>query len=302
MAEELAFSVVVPTYNEAGDISMCLDAVFELDPPAEEVIVVDDASTDRTREIVSEYDVTLLVNDENRGVAATRNRGIEAASGDVVVLLNADVLLPTDFLGRVRPHYEAGADFVVCNSQVENTDDPAGCYVQAKKDYEVEGGQTYTWSEGWSARREILLAEGGFDETFPSASGEDAALADDLAQRYDWHSDWSIEVPHVVPADLSGFRSQRYGRGRGRFYYARVEEGVPLWKILGRGLFLGVLSLLLAFVVVPVFLAGVTYRGYQYYRIGGRFPLWMVALTLLDFVENRRGFYGSALRELLGHE
>jgi len=298
MAEGFTFSIIIPTYNEEEDVVRCLDAVFDLDPPADEVIVVDDASTDDTTDVVSEYDVSLLVNDENKGVAATRNRGIEHATGDVVVLLNADVLLPADFIEQVRPHYEAGADFVSCNSQVKNTDEPIGCYIQAKKDHELARGQTYTWSEGWSARRAVLLEEGGFDEGFPSASGEDAALADYLYEQYDGHIADEIEIPHIAPREMDEFRSQRFGRGRGRFYYAYLREETPLWKLLAGGLVKGAVALVLFPLTVLALTIGGVYRGYQYHQYCGDFPLKMICLTGIDFLENRRGYYESLLSEV----
>lgn len=54
------------------------------------------------------------------GRSAGRNQGILESSGEVVMILNADVLLPTDFLQRIAVHYQAGADYVVVYSQVAN--------------------------------------------------------------------------------------------------------------------------------------------------------------------------------------
>src|SRR6185295_9191732 len=90
-----SFSILIPTYNEAADIGDTLDAIERQTLPASEVIVVDGGSTDGTLELLTSRATgsRILVIDEGRrrGVAAARNTGIDAATCEVVVLLNADV-------------------------------------------------------------------------------------------------------------------------------------------------------------------------------------------------------------------
>ena len=83
-------SVVVPCFNQARFLSAALASVLdqELDGDVE-CIVVDDGSTDETQGVARDHGVTLLAQ-ENRGLAAARNRGLDAASGSLVVFLDAD--------------------------------------------------------------------------------------------------------------------------------------------------------------------------------------------------------------------
>jgi len=84
-------SVVIPAYNAAGTIGRALDSVIAQTHPAREILVVDDGSTDRTAQVVSEYGgrVEYLYQD-NAGPGAARNAGIRAAHGEWIAFLDAD--------------------------------------------------------------------------------------------------------------------------------------------------------------------------------------------------------------------
>jgi GT2 family glycosyltransferase len=90
-------SVVVCSYNGARTIRDCLDGLARIDYPDVEVIVVNDGSTDATPNIAAEYDVTLI-NQENRGLSAARNRGLEAATGEIVAYIDDDARPDPDWL------------------------------------------------------------------------------------------------------------------------------------------------------------------------------------------------------------
>lgn len=228
------FCILVPTYNESLDIARTLDAALLVEWPNIDILVVDDSSTDNTIEIVRKYTdkgVRLIEMKQNRGVASARNVGIQSTEADVVIVLNADVILPPEFIMSVASHYDAGADFVVVESIVANLDSVYGRYVQAchtlnYRSNPVQGN--YDWSEGWSCRREVALAVGGFPEEFPGASGEDAIFVMRLiGAGYRRVYDPTIEVSHFVPHTLRDFWKQRLGRGKGiafrRFGYEKVE-------------------------------------------------------------------------------
>jgi GT2 family glycosyltransferase len=81
--------VVVVTYNSADVIGRCLDACAGMP-----VVVVDNASSDGTRELVKRRpEVTLIANPDNRGFGAAANQGVSALSTDLILLLNPDVEL-----------------------------------------------------------------------------------------------------------------------------------------------------------------------------------------------------------------
>ena len=90
---------VVTTYQYGHFIGRCLDSVLAQDHPREqlEIIVVDDGSTDGTRQVVARYgDVVRYVYQPNAGQIAATNRGIAEATGDYIALVDADDTLPAD--------------------------------------------------------------------------------------------------------------------------------------------------------------------------------------------------------------
>lgn len=103
MVEPRNVSVVIPVFNGEQTIKRALDSVFAQTFSDFEIIVVDDASSDRTIELVEQYDsdrLTIIRSVENRGAGAARNRGIAAARGRWVAFLDADDAWRPDKLAR----------------------------------------------------------------------------------------------------------------------------------------------------------------------------------------------------------
>jgi glycosyltransferase involved in cell wall biosynthesis len=87
-----SFSVVIPAHNAERTLGAVLESILDQEPAPAEVIVVDDASSDRTGEIAAVAGATVLRNETPQLAGGARNRGWEAASGDVVVFLDSDAV------------------------------------------------------------------------------------------------------------------------------------------------------------------------------------------------------------------
>jgi len=93
-------SVTLVTYNSGRFIKRCLESVLEQKYPHLEVIVVDNASTDGTVDLLDQFQDTCRIhlNTENTGFAAAQNQAIALSSGEWVLTLNPDMLLLPDFI------------------------------------------------------------------------------------------------------------------------------------------------------------------------------------------------------------
>ncbi|WP_327294792.1 MULTISPECIES: glycosyltransferase family 2 protein [unclassified Streptomyces] len=89
-------SVVIPNYNYAKTLRLCLKSVFDQEYPLHEVIVADDNSTDASREIAAEFPCTVLHLNPNGGVSAARNAAVAASSGDILFFLDSDETIAPD--------------------------------------------------------------------------------------------------------------------------------------------------------------------------------------------------------------
>lgn len=205
MAPKLTVSLIIPNYNGEKLLEKNLPRVIEVcqDQKAViEIIVVDDASTDKSKEVVrkvsrkfaknSRYSreptVKLTNNRTNLGFSSTVNRGVREAKGDVVVLLNTDVYPEKGFLDAVLPHFHNDKVFAVGMMDKSIEGDKVilrgrgigwwekGLYVHQRG--EVDKKDT-DWVAGGSGafRRSIFLKLGGFSEIYNPFYWEDIDLS-----------------------------------------------------------------------------------------------------------------------------
>src|ERR1035441_3428604 len=108
-------SVLIVTWNSAQYLQQCLSSLDRQDYRDLEVIVIDNASTDATRELLRprEPQWRVICNARNVGFAAGQNQALRAAQGEWLLCLNPDVLLAEDFVSRLleaaSAHPEAGS-------------------------------------------------------------------------------------------------------------------------------------------------------------------------------------------------
>jgi glycosyltransferase involved in cell wall biosynthesis len=116
-------SIILPCYNEQGAVSSTLEnltAVLSDNHFIYEIIVVDDGSTDKTREIVKQYPVTLICHSENRGYGATLKTGIRQAKYDTIAITDADGTYPTDAIPDMILSYKKDKMDMVVGARISN--------------------------------------------------------------------------------------------------------------------------------------------------------------------------------------
>lgn len=163
-------SVIVPAFNEAADLSRTLQgicaAVRCLEERAgipAELVVVDNASTDNTASIAREHGATVL-SEPVRNIARARNAGASVASGEILVFLDADTLIPESLLCRIA---QAMADSRCAGGAVDVNHRASRRVVRAYLRFWRLLGTLAGMAQGAAqfCRREMFVELGGYDET-----------------------------------------------------------------------------------------------------------------------------------------
>jgi heptose III glucuronosyltransferase len=114
-------SLVVPVYNVASYLPRCLESLAALNPPADEIIVVDDGSNDECPRILAEFAARLpqmrVIRQKNGGLSAARNTGLDAATGKYLVFVDSDDFVSPDAYAEALRLAEAEQlDMVLLNA------------------------------------------------------------------------------------------------------------------------------------------------------------------------------------------
>lgn len=152
-------SVIIPVYNSEKYIAEAIESVLSQTYPSFELIIVDDGSTDRSSEICLSYPRVRYEYQENRGVAAARNRGIELAQGDFLAFLDADDFWLPEKLSLQVEAFDLNPSKEVVTGYVEQFISPEIDMETAKK-YAIPNRPLVGYSPG-----AILIRPSTFEKT-----------------------------------------------------------------------------------------------------------------------------------------
>jgi glycosyltransferase involved in cell wall biosynthesis len=168
-------SVIIPVYNGAKTLAGCLEAALASRGVRFEVLVVDDGSTDATREVAKQYPCRLIALPRNEGAARAKNHGAEQAAGEILFFTDADVHIPPDALAHVVEHLAdpqitgvvgllaATCPYADFASQFKNL----WMHFTYRRQPRRVG---LFFTSAAAIRRDVFLAEGGFDPHYAGAS------------------------------------------------------------------------------------------------------------------------------------
>ena len=100
----MKISLVIPAYNEEKLIEKCLKSVKSQTVQADEVIVVDNNSTDTTVEIEKKYDVKII-NEKKQGISYARNKGFDSAKYELIARCDSDCILPKTWIKQIKDNF-----------------------------------------------------------------------------------------------------------------------------------------------------------------------------------------------------
>ena len=201
----MKISVVIATRNRAALLDGALASLrAQLGAPEIEAIVVDNGSSDATRDVAERHAATYLFEARpNRALA--RNGGIAVATGEIVLFVDDDVVLPPYFVAAHARAHAAGIFPHVVSGPIINV--PASD-VRPVPTF-LNGSNAYFCTCNVSVPRSALEAVGGFDESFDKYGWEDTELGVrlrnfDVRRRFVWEAYlWHIKPPATETLDAA---------------------------------------------------------------------------------------------------
>ncbi|MCX6340255.1 MAG: glycosyltransferase [Candidatus Aureabacteria bacterium] len=112
-------SLYIPCYNAAKTLKSCLESILAQTYPVDEIIIVDDGSTDETVAIASRYPVKIIRHQKNFGLAASRNTAFRTARNEFVAAVDADVALDRDWLKILMANFTQSEIAGACGKLTE---------------------------------------------------------------------------------------------------------------------------------------------------------------------------------------
>jgi cellulose synthase/poly-beta-1,6-N-acetylglucosamine synthase-like glycosyltransferase len=101
----LTLSIVIPAYNEERYISVCLDAIANQTVMPDEVIVIDNNSSDKTCEIAGKYSFVTVLHEDRQHQAFAQAKGFSQARGDIVARIDADTILHPNWVENAKKYF-----------------------------------------------------------------------------------------------------------------------------------------------------------------------------------------------------
>jgi glycosyltransferase involved in cell wall biosynthesis len=197
-------SVIIPVYNSASTLEKCLDSIFKSEYKDYEVIVVDDASTDNSMEIVKRFNCEVIKLSKNLGAANARNNGAKKAKGEIIFFTDGDCVVQTETISTIVKIFEKNRDLAAIIGSYTLTT-PVRNFITTFHNlrhhytHQTSRQEAMTFWTGCGAiKREVFEIIGGFDIEFKAATIEDIELGYRLSSKgYKIQLNKDVMVTHL---------------------------------------------------------------------------------------------------------
>lgn len=188
LPSQLKISVIIPVHNGGASFRCCLSSLVQAVPCASEIIVVADGDTDGSWLLAKEFGASVVRLAQCEGPARARNIGAQAAQGDILFFVDADVAIGTDTIERVAIAFQQEPDLAAIIGSYDDAPGASNFLSQYKNLFHHYTHQTANeeastfWGACGAIRREVFLSMGGFDESYRKPCIEDIELGYRLKQ------------------------------------------------------------------------------------------------------------------------
>ena len=210
----LTISIIIPVFNEQSHLKTCLESIAWQTVAPEEVIVVDNNSTDKTVKIAKSFPFVTVIDEKKQGVLFARNRGFDNASSDIIGRIDADSILAENWCENVKKTFS--------NETISATTGPVVYYDMPFK------------KAGFKIDKTIRKAIDKFNDDFPYLFGTNMAIRRSVWQKYrtefckrkDVHEDLDLGIHLTLnkekitysPKMVAGMSARRFDNNPKDFY------------------------------------------------------------------------------------
>jgi GT2 family glycosyltransferase len=270
-------SVIIPAFNAEKELAGCLKALQSQSLPPDQIIVVDDGSTDQTFQVANQHKVKVI-RQANQGPATARNAGVAAAKGDLILFTDSDCEPEQTWVERMVKPFSNPQVMSVKGSYKTRQTARAARLIQCEFEERYQLLNKSKWIDFVDAhaaafRKSAFVEIGGFDPGFPKANNEDV----DLSYRFAAAGHKMVFVPGAVvyhhhPETFSEYFQLKTGRGYWRMIVYRHHPGKAvrdtytpqLLKLQILLVYLGLAGLVLGFFLPAFFVfSGVSVVGFM---------------------------------------
>jgi glycosyltransferase involved in cell wall biosynthesis len=214
MPKSLTLTIVIPVFNEQDHLKTCLDSIAAQTIMPDEVIVVDNNSSDSSIRVAAGYPFVKILKEKKQGVLFAKNRGFRAAGGDIIGRIDADTILPPQWVRHVKS-LMADTDTAAVTGPVSYYDMPLPA-VNYRLDHWMR-----TSIYNWSPKSPFL-----FGSNMAIRQSVWRAAAANICHDTYMHEDLDLAIhlykndQHIVYSErlLAGASGRRYNDSPRRFY------------------------------------------------------------------------------------
>ncbi len=292
MNQKLTVSVVMPTYNRVEYLKKALKSLLNQSYMPDEIIVIDDGSTDGTREflmrISKKNKLIRYYSQKNGGPSKARNLGIKNAKGDIICFFDDDEIAHKNWIKEIVKSFKS-----------EDIGGVGGPYIEVEGENIYERYLKSIFVGSYSRKlpylggnlafyKEVLQKVGGFDEYLKT--GEDVDLSFRVyLKNYKIAFNDNMIVYHFNPCkSFFNFIKKGYYRG---FYYPYLNKKYPMYFNPVFRIFVNTLNIISGFIKIPMNIKRFFYYNEKYYLLepflNCIYKLSVISGILSGFISNK---------------